>query len=517
MAVATFLDRAIGYFSPEAGLRRVKYRAAMDSLARGYAGAETSRLKSGRNAPSTSADAEIARAGRVLRNRMRDLVRNNPYAAKAVSELVSHAVGDGIIPRTKNKKALKLFNEWSKVCDADGDLDFNGQIALAARGMFESGNGMIRRRTRRLEDGLPVPLQLQNIEIDLLDTAKEGLLSGGSKMIQGIEFDAIGRKRAYWMFGAHPGNSFYDPQTSIISKPVPASEIAHAFEKQRTQVLGTPWGTPAMADTYNLAAYEEAEQTRKRLEACLVGVMTGGEDGDPIGMPMPDAGVEPQALPPGIYDVHGRRVEKFEPGMFYNAVGGRRIEFSQPAVTDSYDPYKTSMLHTVAAGWRIPHAILTGRLDGVNYSSSKIGLEGFKRLISHVQWQIIIPMLLQPIWDWFCEAAWIAGKLDSPVVPVEWVPPRFYSADPLKDINARIKEVRAGFKSLSSGIAEGGEDPDQVFSEIAADAKKIDKHKLVLDTDPRRMSQAGQIQKNADPPDPLDPSDPKEDAEDVET
>lgn len=98
MSLANVLDRTIGYFSPEAGLRRAKSRFAMNAL-RDYTGAETSRLKSGRRAPSTSADAEIARAGRTLRNRMRDLARNNPYAAKAIHELVTHAIGDGIIPR----------------------------------------------------------------------------------------------------------------------------------------------------------------------------------------------------------------------------------------------------------------------------------------------------------------------------------------------------------------------------------------------------------------------------------
>ena len=515
MGLATVLDRTIGYFSPEAGLRRVKHRAALEIMSRGYAGADTSRLKSGRRAPSTSADAEIARAGRTLRNRMRDLARNNPYAAKAIHELVTHAIGDGIIPRSKNKKLNKLFAEWSKVCDADGDLDFNGIVNLTAREMFESGNGLVRRRRRRLEDGLPVPLQLQVLEPDLIDTTKEGVLSDGGKIIQGIEFDAIGRKRAYWMFGSHPGNSFFDPKSTIVSKPVPAFDIAHAFEKQRTQVMGAPWGTPAMADTYDLASYEQAELTRKRLEACLVGVMTGGDEGDQLGMPMADN----SPAKPGIYDVNGRRVEKFEPGMFYNAVGGRGMEFSQPAVTDSYDPYKNSMLHTIAAGWRVPHAILSGRLDKVNYSSSKVGLEGFRRTISAVQWLIIIPMLLQPIWDWFCEAAYFAGIIKTPKVAVEWSPPRFYSADPLKDVNARIKEVRSGFRSLSSVIAEMGENPDDVLDEIASDAAKIDKRKLVLDSDPRRMSQAGQAQQRDETNDPPDDksADDDEETDDDET
>ncbi|MCZ7466664.1 phage portal protein [Rhizobium rhizogenes] len=509
MSIATVLDRTIGYFSPEAGLRRVKHRAAMEIMSRGYAGAETSRLKSGRRAPSTSADAEIARAGGILRNRMRDMVRNNPYAANAVAQLVSHAIGDGIVPRTKNKKAKKLFDEWCKHCDADGDLDFYGIQQLAAREMFESGNGIVRRRMQS-RDGKRVPLKLQVLEVDLLDTAKDGLIAGGGKVIQGVEFDANGNKRAYWMFGAHPGNTFWDPERTAVSKPVDANDIAHMFEKQRTQGLGTPWGVPAMDDTYELAKYEEAERTRKRLEACMVGVMSGGEENDVLGSPV---GADGKALPPGIYNVRGERVEKFEPGTFYNAVGGRSLNFSQPAATDSYDPYKVSMLHTIAAGWRMPYAILTGRLDKVNYSSGKIGMESFRRLISALQWQIIIPMLLQPIWDWFCEAAWTAGLLDQPNVPVVWCPPRFYSLDPLKETNAKVREVRAGFRTLPSVIAESGEDPDDVIAEAHRFKKKLDRLGLVFDTDPSIISQAGQLQpiKPNAPPDLDEDEDPDDD------
>jgi capsid protein len=230
--------------------------------------------------------------------------------------------------------------------------------------------------------------------------------------------------------------------------------------------------------------------------------MTGGDIDDNIGMPM--TGEDGKALQPGLYNARGQRVEKVEPGMFLNAVGGRDIKFSQPAVTDSYDPYKTSMLHTVAAGWRVPFALMTGRLDKVNYSSSKIGLEGFRRMISMLQWQVIIPMLLQPLWDWFCEAAYLAGKIQTPTVEAEWSPPRFYSADPLKDVKARVLEVRAGFRSLPSAIAETGENPEDVIDEIEAFNKKLDDKGLIFDSDPRRISQAGQTQQNSDSDDPPD-------------
>jgi lambda family phage portal protein len=506
MVKVNLIDLAIGWVSPGSGLRRVRQRAAMEMLTRDYDGADRGRLKSSWKTRSTSADAEIAKAGRILRDRMRDLVRNNPHAANAIAVLVTHAIGDGIVPRAKDPKVNALFAEWIKVCDADGQLDFYGIQALAARGMFESGDGLVRRRRRRAEDGLPVPLQLQVLETDLIDSTKEGTLSGGGIVIQGIEFDAIRRRRAYWMFGSHPGNSFFDPLMSIVSKPIPAEDIAHVFEKQRTQVRGAPWGAPVIADLHDLASYEQAELVRKKLEACFVGVMTGGDIDDPVGMPM--NGHDGKPLPAGIYNAQGERVEKFAPGMFYNAVGGKDIEFSQPAATGSYDAYKTAMLHTIAAGFRVPHALLTGNLRGVNYSSSKVGIEAFKRTISALQWQVIIPMLCEPIWRWFLEAAYLSGKIDHMNHPAEWSPPRMYSADPGRDVNAKLAEVRAGFRSLSSAIAETGYNPDDVLDEIASDNAKLDKAGIVLDSDPRRISQAGQTQKQAADDNKDDSNDP---------
>jgi capsid protein len=87
--------------------------------------------------------------------------------------------------------------------------------------------------------------------------------------------------------------------------------------------------------------------------------------------------------------------------------------------------------------------------------------------------------------------------------PAEWSPPRFYSADPGRDVKAKLDEVRAGFTSLSSAIAETGYNPDDVLAQIAADNEKLDALGIILDSDPRRMSQAGQTQQQ----DPVDAPD----------
>jgi capsid protein len=96
-----WLDRAIGVVAPGTGLRRARRRHAMAVLARAYEGARAGRRTEGWITAGTGANAEIAPALARLRDRSRDLVRNNPYAAKAVQALVSNMVGTGLLPRAR--------------------------------------------------------------------------------------------------------------------------------------------------------------------------------------------------------------------------------------------------------------------------------------------------------------------------------------------------------------------------------------------------------------------------------
>lgn len=490
------LDRAISWIAPAAGARRIRQRAAVEIMTRGYDGASRDRLRYGWRTHATSADAEIGAAGSLLRDRMRDLTRNNPHAANALSVLVTHAVGAGIVPRAKDKRVNALFSEWAKQCDADGHLNFFGVQSLAVREMLEAGTGMVRRRRRLAKDGLSVPLQLQLLEIDHLDATKNGDISGGKRAAYGIEYDGLGKTTAYWLYSQHPGNATVLSSTSMESKPIPAEDVVFAFDKQRAgQTQGVPWGAPVITSLHDLQIYEQAELIRKKLEACMVGVVTGDDEGG-VGLPLDGE------TTPGVYNADGEIVEKFEPGMIYHARGGRDIKFTQPASTATYDAYKTASLHTIAAGFRMPHALLSGRLDKVNYSSSKVGLETYKRTIEDLQWRVIIPLICEPIWDWFCEAAYFAGKIKNRNVPVEWSPPRFPSADEAKDVAARVAAMRSGLLNPLTAIAETGYTPDEVLAGYVEWNALLDKHGLIFDSDPRRMSQAGQTQQEPDDGEP---------------
>lgn len=161
------IDRIVATVAPRTVARRYAARVAIANLRRGYDAAARGRGTDGWRAGSTAADAEIAVAGGALRDRMRDLVRNDPLAAKAVQVLVSNIVGTGIRPRAAaadpalNKLADDLWKRWAPRADADGHTDFHGLTALAVREMIEGGEVFALRRRRRASDRLAAPAQIQ--------------------------------------------------------------------------------------------------------------------------------------------------------------------------------------------------------------------------------------------------------------------------------------------------------------------------------------------------------------------
>jgi lambda family phage portal protein len=335
----------------------------IDALARAYEGAKPGRRTEGWVATGSGANAEIGPALGRLRDRSRDLVRNNPYAAKAVTALVSNMVGTGLMPRAVAEdagvaaRADRLWTAFAAAADADGLTDFAGLQALIARSLVESGEVLVRLLERRSEDGLPVPLQLQVLEADHLDSLRTGALGDGGHILQGVEFDALGRRRAYWLFPAHPGEA---RGGALVSSRIPARHVLHLFERLRPgQVRGVPWFAPAMLKLRDLDAYDEAELVRKKIEACFAAFVTGVQDEETLGR----ARIEPD----------GTRVETFEPGMIEYLEPGRDVRFAAPAASGGYAEYLRLQLHAVAAGVGLTYELMTGDLSQVNYSRSARG------------------------------------------------------------------------------------------------------------------------------------------------
>ena len=505
--MANLLDKAIGYFSPKAGAARVAHRNRMEILdgARGYEAASNGRLAANRGAISSSADSEIAKAGQSLRDRSRDLVRNSPIAAKAVSTHANNFFGFGIIPRAKTgdeaqEKAINdLFEEWSAVAFVGTGLNFYGGWYTATRMLVQDGELYVRKRTRRLSDGLPVPLQIELLDAEYCDWGKSGAVATnpGNRIINGVEFDAINNRRGYWMFPQNPKSGVLWTGTYMASSFVPANEVAHVYEPQGNQVHGVPWMHAVMNEIHELRDYELSENIRKKIESCMVGLITPGETdtSDPnIGLDETEQLGRPKAA---VTDIHGFPFERMEPGMFGVLNGGKDVKFNTPAISAGIETYIRTRLRSIAAGVRMPYALLTGDFSQENFASGKLGILEYQRFVTTVQDHYLIQMGLRVVWDWFIEAAKLAGKIPLDVkVKVEWTAPEFQSVTRLDDARADLLEVRMGKRSQQDVISTTGRDPKTVLAEIDEWNTAVDKTKsgVILDTDPRKVAINGQIQ-----------------------
>lgn len=463
-----WLDTLIAEISPERAVRRQLARsqlARLDALQKrsgygnGYEGAKTGGRLSW-NSGNGSANTEISGSLTRLRARSRDLVRNNPYAAKAINSLAGNAIGTGFALKLP-KPVMPLWKNWTEYADADGQLDYYGLQNLIARTAFESGECLVRSRIRLPEDGFEIPLQLQVLEPDYLDNTKTGDLTNGGWIWGGIEFSPLGQRAAYWLYPEHPGEVAAFRRKTFESKRVPAEYVQHIYEKQRPgQARGVPRLAASMLRLRDLDDYEEAELVRKGYEACFAAIVIGKDGSKTLGQ----SAVDPAT---------GKRVESLEAGMIAYMDDATDVRFGQGSPMGGYGEYTSSHLHAIATGVGVTYEQMTGDLSGVNFSSIRAGMIEYRRLIEVWQWLTFVPMHGTPTVRAWEQVARIAGKVRGKPMPIAWTPPKWDYVDPTKEVAATRDEIAGGLSSLSEKLRARGYDPDAVFTEIGTDVQAL--------------------------------------------
>lgn len=481
MSSGNWLDRAISYVSPVRGAHRAQARAVMQALA--YDAAKTGRRTSGWITGGTSADAEIGLYGDRMRDSARDLVRNNPHAAKGLAVIVSNKIGTGILcgpdpsvmVRPSQRliaKIADLWERWIDSCDMAGRLDLYGIQSLAERTRAESGEALIRLvnvQARKMGD---VPLRLQVLEPDMLDSTQHRALADGSVILRGIEY-AGGAPVAYWLFDAHPGDDgIAGRRGSVSSSRVPASDVLHYFKPLRAgQRRGITDFAPVIMRLRALDDYDDAEVMRKKVAACLAAFVT-----TPGGLPG-------SSLAAVTTDARGQ-VETLYPGMIGYLKPGENVVMNDPKPSSDYKPFISVQLHAIAAGLGVPYELLTGDLSEVTYTSHRGGLVQFRGMVEADQWQLVIPQLCQPIWRRFLREAAVFDGAISPDTPAVYTPPRFGLLDPAKEIPALVQSIQSGIDSYQNVVRREGYDPMAKLEEIEAFQTHVRQRGLSLSSIP---------------------------------
>lgn len=480
----SWFDRALLSLAPEYGLKRIRARATLDLLQkRHYEAAIPGRRTDNWQRNFHDADVTLRSAAATLRNHSRDLMRNNGWAKRARAVVSNNTVGRGIRPKavgadpTVLAAAMDLWKRWGETveCESDNRQTFYGIQRLVMRNLMTDGEVLIRRRWRRAADGLSIPIQLQVIEADYINTAWNALNSdSGGPIIQGIEFDKLGRRAAYWLFQNHPGSGRnIDPP-----KRIAAEEIIHVYDVERAgQTRGVSWLGAAIVNLKELDEYDDAELMKQKIAACFAAFVTDTDGlGSPIGEPT----------------TGDDSIETFEPGMIHQLPPGKSVTMANPPTLTS-DALPARTLRRVAASLGITFEDLTGDYSGVNFSSARMARIAHWGNVQAWQQDMVIPLVCTGVWDWAMEAAVDFGLL--PVAPTSsWTPPPMPALEPDKEALALQRSVRAGAKTFSDMVREQGDDPDTHFAEYAADLARLDALKIVLDSDARKTTQVGQEQ-----------------------
>jgi lambda family phage portal protein len=460
-------ERAFASLSPEWGTRRLAAKAGLEQArvhARAFDAAKRDRRTDGWRTTGSSANNELAPALHTIRARSRDMCRNNEWAINGKLKWKTHLIGPGVVPRpdVKAKQAkTAAADAWSYFCDncdPEGLTDFYGKQAQLIGEVYEGGAAFLRWHPRPSSMNLKVPLQCEVLEHDFLDTRKTEILDAGrgNVVIHGVEYDGFGRRAAYWLFPVHPGEFSLVRQSRLTSQRVPAEYCDHVFRVDRPgQVTGVPWLAASMIRLRNADDWEDAEQVRRKIAACLTVFVRRGSAVTTSLAQSADQST----------DDKGRRLEKMSPGLIAYVEGeGDITPVIPPASPD--DGHMERQLYAYAAGLGLPFATLTGNLKNVNFTSMREGKLDFWAVLDQYQWHMVAPQICRPSWRRVMRAAAARGLNVSPDTPAKYAMPKRPWVKPDDDLRAAAMELALGLESWPELVAQRGYDPDDLLAEI---------------------------------------------------
>lgn len=425
--------------------------------------------------PSTGPQRAVEGLQRI-RDRARDVSRNDWAGSSASQKWATNLVGVAITPRWKNKALRDAWKQHVKVADADCVLDAYGMMTLGTRSWFDSGEVFLRRRPRDLNRGLPAPVQYQLIESDyvpLLDSDSWPGLPQGNTIRQGIERSRYGERTAYWVYKEHPGDGSGHVKNPDLLVRVAASQMSHMFEPTRPGALrGVSQLASVLTRLRNAGNFEDAVLDRQMLANLFVAFIT---------RQMPDwEDVDVDAVTglPKFYDRAGNPLAGLQPGMMQELLPGENVAFANPPEAGTtYSEYMRTTHLGTAAGAGLPYELMSGDIKDISDRTLRVVINEFRRLARQRQWQIIIPRLCQPMVDWWADALVLKGDLsiaaaEDAKTSVVWHPEGWEYIHPTQDAEGKKILLDAGLISRARVVGERGDDVEEIDEERAEDLKR---------------------------------------------
>ncbi len=504
------IDRLVAWFDPMAGLRR---RAARGVLA-AYEAAQPSRQRKFRLA-DRSFNQVVQRDAPSLRAQIRWLEQNHDLARGALRVLVNNTIGptgigiepqprrgDGSIDNDYAKKLREAWVDWQRRPEVTARMTWSRAQRVMARTWFRDGEAFAQHVTGpvpTLDHGTLVPYSLELLEADMVPIDHNDANKG---IRHGVERNAWGRPRAYWVYKTDPADGYRSAGTTDL-KRVPADSMMHVAAVDRIgQIRGVSEFASVILRLDDIKDYEESERIAAKIAARLTAYIRKGSpelynpddqrfERDASGAPLPrdlrlEAGTIIDGLGAGeeIGTIDSKRpnpnLVTFRQGQLRAAAAGLGTTYS--SLSRDYNGTYSAQRQELVEQW-VHYATLTDEFTG---------------------------MCVRPVWETFVEVAALSGVVPRPRdVPAQLADDALFVGqsmpwiDPMKEASAWKELVRAGFASEVEVMRKRGVNPRDVLAQIAQFRREAREAGLVFASDAANDS-TGPASPQATP-EPIDP------------
>jgi lambda family phage portal protein len=398
-----------------------------------------------------------------LRDRSRQLDREYALATGMLDRATENVIGHGMRndpttgdPET-DERLRELWPAWWDTADLTGMFGGVELERLAHRSFLRDGDIGFALVDRGWNKAF-----VQPIEGDLIDTM-EGGYDLAKRIVDGIQLNEDMRPIAYYVLGlAITG-------VQMESVPVPAKNfVFYARRKSFTQLRGEPCFAQVERLFDQIDGYVEASVVAARIAACqglIVKKLDGGKIVGNLATQL-NSKNNPQ------------KVEGMEPGMIRYLNPGESIEQLKPnQPTQSFPDFVSSLIRFTGITMGLPLELVFLDFSRTTYSSARASLLQSYASFRAAQ-QLFINQVMAPIYRWRVEK-WVRdGVLKIPnklnadprsglpakYLSHQWIAPGWAWIDPVKEIQAAMMEVDAGFNSEESICLQHGRTIAEVFA-----------------------------------------------------
>jgi len=506
------LDRAIQTVAPVWAAKRLQARVGHSLLAAswggGYKGASrSSRVLSDWNPLGGDADSQILGDLKVLRERSRDLERNEPIAGGAINTTISNVVGTGLSMQSRidadllgyddeeaeawQLDTMRKFELWAGSCYSDITVkqSFYQQQPLALRSVCVAGDHGVLL-TRNEASPLPVKLALQHIEADRI--CNKDRAPDSESLVAGVEMNAAGAATRYHIASGNPDRrtgaaAFKTLTWSIVEawgKNSGRRNFLHLFERMRAgQTRGVPMLAPVIEPLKQLGRYTDAELTAAVVAGLFTVFIT--TEGNTTLMPGAVANQAGAATAAPDSSANKWQNVKLGPGAVVEMGKGDQVTAANPGRPNAnFDPFVTAIIRQVGLLLQIPYEVLVKHYTS-SYSAAKAALQDAWRFFrARREW--LACEFCQPVYEaWLDEAVAVGhvvapGYFSDPMLRKAWAGTVWTgdgpgAIDPLKEVLAAKERVGMTISTLAQeSIALDGVDWDTKLRQRRREREKLD-------------------------------------------